>query len=166
VSAASLCHVAWAQVLARVSGRQDVVFGTVLFGRMADAAGAARAVGMFINTLPIRIRLGGDSVAGVVHRTHALFTRLLRHEHAPLALAQRASGVAAPAPLFTALFNYRHSDEDPLASGGADRWPGMRLLGATEVTSYPFGLSVDDQGEGFELTALVQRPIDPRRICG
>ncbi|WP_244124924.1 condensation domain-containing protein, partial [Burkholderia gladioli] len=96
VSAASLFHLAWAQVIGRASGRDDVVFGTVLFGRMQGLAHTQAALGLFINTLPVRIGLA-DGVREALRRTHARLARLLRHEHAPLALAQQRSGVAAPA---------------------------------------------------------------------
>src|SRR5262249_51236126 len=109
VSAASLCHLAWARVLAKVSGREDVVFGTVLFGRMQGSEGAGRIMGLFINTLRVRIMIGNEGTEASVRRTHMLLSDLLRHEHASLALAQRCSAVPAPAPLFSALLNYRHS---------------------------------------------------------
>uniref|UniRef100_UPI001ABAA0BF condensation domain-containing protein n=1 Tax=Burkholderia cepacia TaxID=292 RepID=UPI001ABAA0BF len=102
VSAASLFHLAWALVVGRTAGRDEVVFGTVLFGRMQGGAHAERALGMFINTLPVRIGLAGDARAALV-ATHRRLTQLLRHEHASLALAQQCSGVAAPAPLRSAL---------------------------------------------------------------
>ncbi|MEO8383506.1 MAG: amino acid adenylation domain-containing protein, partial [Acidobacteriota bacterium] len=56
-----LFHVAWGQVLARCVGRSEVVFGTVLSGRLQGAAGAGRALGTFINTLPLRVSLEGDA---------------------------------------------------------------------------------------------------------
>src|SRR5271166_225399 len=84
VSAASLFHLAWGLVVARTSGRRDAVFGTVLLGRMQGGAGADRAPGMFINTLPIRVEIGEEGVASSVRRVHASLAALLGHEHASL----------------------------------------------------------------------------------
>jgi amino acid adenylation domain-containing protein len=164
VSAASLFHLAWAAVLARTSGREDVVFGTVLFGRMQGGEGAERAVGMFINTLPVRLSVGDGGVAACVRRTHAALAALLRHEHAPLALAQRCSGVPAPLPLFSALLNYRYSLQEG-AARAQPAWKGIEFLSGEERTTYPLTLSVDDLGKGFILTAQVQPKIGAARIC-
>jgi len=167
VSAASVCHVAWAQVLARVSGREDVIFGTVLFGRMQGGAGADRVMGLFINTLPVRIRIGEESVEASVRRTHEQLAELLRHEHASLALAQRCSRVPAPLPLFSALLNYRHSGGAARASSKeAERaWAGMEWVRGEERTNYPFTLSVGDLGEGFRLTVRTLVSINAKRVC-
>ena len=165
MSAASLCHVAWAQVLARVSGRDDVVFGTVLFGRMQGGERVDRAMGMFINTLPIRIRIGEESAQEIVRQTHTLLAQLLRHEHAPLSLAQRCSTIVAPAPLFTALLNYRHSAGADHGGGEQLRWEGIEKLGSEERTNYPLILNVDDFGEGFGLKAQAQWSVEPERVC-
>ncbi|TRL35819.1 amino acid adenylation domain-containing protein [Methylosinus sporium] len=165
VSAASLCHQAWALTLARASGRDDVVFGTVLFGRMHGGEGAERALGLFINTLPLRVRLGAESVADGLRRVHGLLTDLLRHEHASLALAQRCSGVEAPAPLFSALLNFRHGAGVSASGGLMSPWEGVTTLYAEERTNYPLTLSVDEFDEGFRLTAQTQSSLEPERIC-
>ncbi|WP_334190937.1 non-ribosomal peptide synthetase, partial [Noviherbaspirillum sp.] len=167
VSVASLCHVAWAQVLARLSNRDDVVFGTVLFGRMQAGGSADRVLGMFINTLPVRVRLDNQTVAGSVQQTHAQLTQLLRHEHASLSLAQRCSAVAAPAPLFTAILNYRYSTEPAIADDKEHEqpWEGMQSLGGEELSNYPVSLDIDDLGAGLKLTAQVRMPADPAHVC-
>ncbi|PBP85245.1 non-ribosomal peptide synthetase, partial [Pseudomonas syringae] len=166
VSAASLVHLAWAQVLGKVSDRRDVVFGTVLLGRMQAGEGADRALGMFINTLPLRVAVGGQGVRAGVKATHAQLTALLAHEHASLALAQRCSGVAAPTPLFSALLNYRHSAVGSAAEQTAQAWQGIQALNSEERTNYPLTLNVDDLGDGFKLTALAASTVGAQRVCG
>ncbi|WVV46924.1 amino acid adenylation domain-containing protein [Pseudomonas sp. NA13] len=165
VSAASLHHLAWAQVLSKVSGKQDVVFGTVLMGRMQGGEGADRALGMFINTLPLRVDVDTRGVRDGVKATHARLTGLLGHEHASLSLAQRCSGVAAPLPLFSALLNYRHSAMGTASSEAFAAWEGIEALGSEERTNYPLTLSVDDLGEGFYVSALAVPRIGAQRMC-
>ncbi|MCF5434524.1 amino acid adenylation domain-containing protein, partial [Pseudomonas syringae] len=165
VSAASLHHLAWAQVLGRTSGREDVVFGTVLLGRMQGGDGADRSLGMFINTLPLCLNVGEQGVREGVKATHARLTALLGHEHASLALAQRCSAIAPPLPLFSALLNYRHSAEPQVSDQGDRAWGGIEVLGWNERTNYPLTLAVDDLGEGFALTVQATAGIDPQRVC-
>ncbi|WP_338874868.1 non-ribosomal peptide synthase/polyketide synthase [Mycetohabitans endofungorum] len=161
VSLASLCHLAWAQVLARVTGQQQVVFGTVLFGRMQAGDGADSAMGLFINTLPLRVDLNNSVQDGVRH-THARLATLLEHEHASLGLAQRCSGVPAGTPLFSALLNYVHEGVSP---SEIQTTPGIEFLGSQERDNYPLGLSVEDRGHALGLTAQAVQPLDPDRIC-
>ncbi|MEU6460203.1 amino acid adenylation domain-containing protein, partial [Streptomyces sp. NPDC047065] len=165
VSPATLFHVAWARVLASLAGRTDVVFGTVLLGRMNAGAGAERIPGPFMNTLPVRMDVADLDALGAVRAMQEQLAGLLVHEHAPLALAQVASGVPASVPLFTTLFNYRHgnrvSGDDTHAGGMA----GMTVLSTEDRTNYPLVVSVDDSGTGFVLTAGTAAPGDPGMVC-
>ena len=165
VSAASVFHLAWALVLSAASGQSSLVFGTVLFGRMGGVEGADQAMGMFINTLPVRIDVGRVSAREALKATHARLTALLRHEHASLSHAQRCSRVPAGAPLFTAMLNYRYiAKADPAED--ARVWVGMSVLGGEERTNYPFDLSVDETGDGFTLVPQIDVRIGAAPIAG
>ncbi|SFN56516.1 non-ribosomal peptide synthetase [Xenorhabdus japonica] len=163
MSSAVLFHVAWAQVLARCSGRNDVVFGTVLLGRLQGGVGASEVLGMFINTLPIRVRLQARTVKEAVQQTHQQLSELLDHEQASLAVAQRCSSIQAPLPLFNSLLNFRHSPHNGSQSESL-AWEGMQILSGEERSNYPLSLDVDDFDDGFALTAQCSQQINPARI--
>ncbi|WP_137983228.1 non-ribosomal peptide synthetase, partial [Pseudomonas viridiflava] len=165
VSVASLYHLAWAQVLSKVTGKDEVVFGTVLMGRMQGGDGADRSLGMFINTLPLRVELGNQGVRNGVKQTHARLTALFGHEHASLVLAQRCSGVQAPTPLFSALINYRHTATSSTAEG-LGTWIDIERFKGVERTNYPLALNVDDEGLGFTFTLTCPVDIGAERIAG
>ncbi len=163
VSAARLFHAAWALVVANTSGRDDVVFGTVLLASRQRSIQAQRMLGLSVNTLPLRLSLRGRNVDDLVQHTHRELSQLLDHESVPLTLAQRCSAVAGSAPLFTSLLNYRHSapDMDVAAAAAA----GVRVLARGEAwTNYPITMTVDDLGDGFLLMAKVDQRIGAERV--
>jgi len=167
MSPAPLFHAVWALVVARTSGRDDVVFGTVLSGRLQGIAGADRALGMFINTLPLRLQMKGATARAVVQQTQRELVELLKYEQASLAQAQRCSGIEEAAPLFSAMLNYRHSA--PVRSAEADSEDPASSIGVLANqprTNYPIALFVDDLGVQFRLVVQVDRRIDAHRVLG
>ncbi|MEQ1514762.1 MAG: amino acid adenylation domain-containing protein [Lysobacteraceae bacterium] len=164
ISGGSFMHLAWALVLARTTGRAAIVFGTVLFGRMRAGAHADRALGLFINTLPVRIDVDETDVEMGLKRVHATLAQLMHHEHASLALAQRCSGIVEQAPLFTSLMNYRYSEQH--GPYGADSGIELVIERESERTNYAIDLSVDDFGDDFGIEVSARHGIDADRLCG
>ncbi|QXH58577.1 non-ribosomal peptide synthetase [Pseudomonas maumuensis] len=160
VGLGSLMHLAWAQVLGTLGGRDEVLFGTVLLGRVMAGEGADRALGMFINSLPLRVSLAGRSVAQALLTVHGQLADLLGHEDAPLVLAQRCSGLPAGVALFDSLLNYRHGAAASVAL------PGVTLLDASEVHSHALVLTVDEQGDSLRLSVRAPRELGAGRVLG
>jgi amino acid adenylation domain-containing protein/non-ribosomal peptide synthase protein (TIGR01720 family) len=161
LSPAVLFHAAWALVVGACSGRDDVVFGTVLSGRLQGIQGAERMLGLFINTLPMRVMLRGKSVKQLIIDTDLALRSLLMYEQASLSLAQSCSGLANGVPLFSSLLNYRH-----LAPEGSFEQvdTGIIPMGAEERTNYPVTVSVNDLGEGFSIDAQIDRSVSAKRV--
>ncbi|MFZ0499469.1 MAG: amino acid adenylation domain-containing protein, partial [Steroidobacteraceae bacterium] len=160
VGAATLFHAVWGLVLARTSGRDDVVFGDVLMTRLQGSAGAQRIMGMFINTLPLRLRLRDVTAVELVKQTQREIVELLGHEQASLAMAQRCSGVAQPTPLFSGILNYRRSSADWSRD---PRLPPVYIV-TRGWTNYPLMLSVDERAEEFVLELSVALRTDAARM--
>ncbi|MFG2912774.1 amino acid adenylation domain-containing protein [Kitasatospora sp. NPDC048298] len=90
----SAVQACWAVAIGYLSGRQDVVFGTVTSGRPAELPGVETMIGLFANTVPVRAELRPDrTVAELVRALARQQVHLLPHTHLPLAEVQAAAGL-------------------------------------------------------------------------
>ncbi|HEX2091764.1 MAG TPA: amino acid adenylation domain-containing protein, partial [Longimicrobiaceae bacterium] len=132
----------WALLLSRYSGEEDVVFGATASGRPAGLEGVEEMVGLFINTLPVRVQLPGEAVVlewlrGVQERQAVL----REFEHTPLSQIQRWSGIAAGEQLFESMLVFENYpvDEALGRSQGDLRVTSRETL---EQGNYPLAVAV------------------------
>ncbi|MFD5428857.1 amino acid adenylation domain-containing protein [Streptomyces sp. NPDC127084] len=131
----TLVQVAWALVLRRLTGRDDLVFGTTVSGRDAPVDGVESMVGLFINTVPVRVTVrGGETLGGLLRRVQEEQIDLLDAHHIGLGEIQRISGSATLFDTTTAFENYPVGE-----CAGLD---GARLVGSGgfDATHYPLSL--------------------------
>ncbi|MGV4982339.1 amino acid adenylation domain-containing protein [Streptomyces sp. NRAIS4] len=129
---------AWAVLLGHALGRDDVVFGATFANRPPEIAGIESTIGMFINTLPVRVSLHpGESLAALLRRVQQEQAALIVHRHLSLTEVQRTAGHGE---LFDSVVVFENYPLDPAVLRAESR--GVRLAGfeVGDATHYPLSL--------------------------
>ncbi|WP_437713070.1 amino acid adenylation domain-containing protein [Sorangium sp. So ce448] len=110
----TLVQGAWALLLSRYSGQRDVVFGVTVAGRPTDLPGVETIVGLFINSLPLRVRVPPEQpllawLKGLLAHNY----RIREFEYPPLVHIQRWSELPKGQALFNSLLVFENAPKDP-----------------------------------------------------
>ncbi|MFE6923181.1 amino acid adenylation domain-containing protein [Nocardia sp. NPDC057663] len=146
VTVNTVVQAAWGVLIARLVDRDDVVFGATVSGRPAALDGVERMVGLFLNAIPVRVRVRpGDTVAELLRRLQDDQAALLDHHYLGLGEIQEIAGIEA---LFDSLVVFESFPVDreglALAASGSAAVTGMD---ATNGTHYPLTVQVVADGQ-------------------
>ncbi|MFI9757072.1 amino acid adenylation domain-containing protein [Streptomyces sp. NPDC051963] len=132
----------WALLLARLTGRDDVVFGATVAGRPAELAGVESMIGLFINTVPVRVSVPPYEPADAfLRRVQDEQSRLMDHHYMGLTEIQRVAGAG---DLFDTLLVFENYPIDQAAVAEAETAAGLRIaeVKGAGATHYPLTLAV------------------------
>jgi amino acid adenylation domain-containing protein len=158
----TLLQGAWALLLSRYSGEDDVVFGATRAGRRVPLAGAETMVGLLINTLPVRLRVSPDQrLLTWLHDLRAQWVAMREREQTPLVRIQGWSEVPAGQPLFESLVVFENHFLDSAIRAQAGSWAN-RTFQLRQTTNYPLTVTGYDGAEMvLEISYDRQRFHDP-----
>ncbi|WP_329571195.1 non-ribosomal peptide synthetase [Kitasatospora sp. NBC_01266] len=132
---------AWALLLSRYGGGDDVVFGTIVSGRPAELPGVTSMVGLFINTQPTRVRIEGRRpLRPWLRELQAAQSEARRHDFVSLAQLRSWSEVPGGTSLFDSIVVFENYpfDEDAVARHGL----GIEAERDLQPTNYPLSVSM------------------------
>ncbi|MEV7551149.1 non-ribosomal peptide synthase/polyketide synthase [Amycolatopsis sp. NPDC089917] len=144
----TLVQTAWSIVLGRLTGRSDVVFGATVAGRPPELAGVERMIGLFINTIPVRIAVDpAEKLGALLDRVQDQQSGLLAHQHLGLADIQRGAGLGELFDTLMVFESYPGAEEDETGAGLRGE-----IVRHEDSTHYPLTWAVEP-GVRLKLTA-------------
>ncbi|MES4905780.1 MULTISPECIES: amino acid adenylation domain-containing protein [unclassified Streptomyces] len=133
----TLLRAAWALCLHRRTGRRDIVFGATVSGRVAELPRVEEMVGLFVNTVPVRVRLdAAEPVAGLLARLQDEHAELLPYHHLALTDIQRAAGIGTLFDTCVVFENF------PTAEALPSPEDGLRLTDVAGYDAYHYPLKL------------------------
>ncbi|MGA6186334.1 non-ribosomal peptide synthase/polyketide synthase [Nocardia iowensis] len=142
VTVNTVVQAAWGLLIGRSVDRDDVVFGATVSGRPPQLDGVESMVGLFLNAIPVRVRLGAtDTLGGLLRQLQAEQAGLLDHHYLGLSDIQETIGVEG---LFDSLvvFESFPVDRDGLDKASAIDGMSVTGVGAVNGTHYPLTVMV------------------------
>ncbi len=160
----TLVQGAWALLLNRYCGDEDVLFGTTVSGRSADVPGVETMLGLFINTLPLRVAVSADAVPqtwlrGLLQQN----AELRQYEQSSLAQIQSWSQLPRGSQLFDSLLVFdNHPTDQTLVDGGA----GLTVhdVYLEGQTNYPLTINVVPGESLCFLLSYQRKRFSPERV--
>ncbi|WP_031088652.1 condensation domain-containing protein, partial [Streptomyces sp. NRRL WC-3549] len=148
----TLVQGAWGLLLAHLTGRPDVVFGTTVSGRPPEISGVESMVGLFINTVPVRLRPErGETLAALLTRLQDEQGGLLGSQYVGLTEIRAVTGLDE---LFDTLAVFENYPLDAEALRTAQQsLPGLAVTGisGTDAAHYPLTLTIAP-GDALRIT--------------
>ena len=165
----TLVQAAWALLLSRYSGEADIVFGATLSGRPGELQAVETAVGPFVNTLPVRVRVSeSEPVGALLSRLQQQQTELQEYQYSPLVQVQAWSGMGAGRALFDSIVVFLNLPLDPATWSEPSHGIQVVDIRARQSTHYPLtvtvwpgprlSLTIDHDRERFD-DATVERML-------
>lgn len=150
---------AWALVLSRYSGQPDVLFGATRACRRSSGAEAESTVGLFINTLPVRVRMDPSRrLLSWLRELRQQWLAMRDYEHTPLVKVQSWSEVPSASPLFESLVVFENFALDSALRAQGNGWSSRRFS-LLEQTNFPLTLAAYADSE-----LLLRIQFDRRRL--
>ncbi|MET9503373.1 amino acid adenylation domain-containing protein [Streptomyces sp. NPDC006622] len=143
VTVNTLLQAAWGLVLSRTTGQRDVVFGAIVSGRTPQLPGVESMVGLFINIVPVRVRVAPErSLAELIGEVQRSQSALTAHHHVGLSDIQRAAGVPELFDSMMVFENYPWDGpaQDVAAGLDAEVRVAPALERGRDATHYPLTL--------------------------
>ncbi|MQY25999.1 non-ribosomal peptide synthase/polyketide synthase [Nocardia aurantia] len=153
----TVVQAAWGILLGVSTGRRDVITGATVSGRPPAVTGVESMVGLFIGTVPVRVRFGhGDTLAGLLTGLQARQAALLDHHHVGLSDIHEATGLHV---LFDTLVGFESFPVDPAGIEDAAGTGGIAIAGlrSDAPTHYPLAVVA---GAAPELTVRLEYRTD------
>ncbi|MEW6496759.1 MAG: amino acid adenylation domain-containing protein, partial [Cyanobacteriota bacterium] len=141
----TLVQGAWALLLSRYSGEEDVVFGVTSSGRLASLAKVDSMVGLFINTLPTRVRIPTEeSLLPWLKTLQVQQVEVRKYEHSSLVQVQEWSDVPRTLPLFESIIVFENYPVNTSFQKQEQSFKlsNFRVVSQENATNYPLSLIV------------------------
>ncbi|HKV91267.1 MAG TPA: condensation domain-containing protein [Candidatus Angelobacter sp.] len=150
---------AWALLLSRYSGKNDVVFGTTVSGRPPGLEGVDQMVGLFINTLPFRIQiLPNSEFFSWLQQLQQQHAEIRNYEHCSAGQVHGWSGVPLKRPLYESIIVFQNYPGASSGFGLSDAVEITEIRSVGAKTAYPLTLLAGSPGKnGIAFRAIYNR---------